>query len=350
MRTRLLFLAAFLCAPGLAQVDFDCAPLGLLPVDPASNCESVCSNNKSTLTAVSATASCAFPTAGTQYVVVGANGGSGVTAVNVPAGGPLPRPLAAVVSEVRIPIPAGATAVMFSWEFFNAESVGGTFNDGISIDVVTPAGALVGNLIYADAATGESTCLAVAGSQETIPAGPQTFTGVLPAYAVCDFISIAVFNEQDNVGSSRAYVDGFVFDTVGGACAPPCFGPTPPPAALVLSSPFGPGSIQVNLSGLNPGGFFLLAVTLNPPPGWFFGINIGVQELADEINGGFPFSGPLTFDTPCLGGGGAAQIGPFPGLPSGLVLYMVGLGLAGGGLAGPVTIGEVTPATTFTVP
>jgi hypothetical protein len=350
MRTRLLFLAVFLCAyPAFGQVDFECAPLGALPTNPALNCEGVASNNLSTLTAVSATASCAFPTVGTQYVVIGANGGTGAAAVNVPSGGPLPRPLAPVVSEVRIPIPAGATTVTFSWEFFNAESVAGSFNDGISIDVVTPAGALVGNLIYADAATGESTCLAVAGSQETIPAGPQTFSGMLPAHAACDFISIAVFNEQDNSVASRAYIDGISFDTTGGACAPPCFGPLPPPAALVFSSPLGMGSLQVNLSGLNPGGTYFLAVTLNPPPGWFFGINIGLQELANEINGGFPFTGPLTADTPCLGGGGAAQIGPFPGLPSGLTLYAVGLGLAGG-VTGPVTIGEVTPATSYTVP
>jgi hypothetical protein len=350
MRTCLLFLAVFLCT-GLvsAQAGFECAPVGLLPTDPASNCEGVASNNRSTLTGVNATASCGFPTAGLNYLRIGANGGSGATAINVPSGGPLPRPLNPLASEVRIPIPAGATTVTFSWEFFNAESVGGTFNDGISVDVVTPAGALVGNLVYADAATGESTCTAVAGSQETIPAGPQTFSGALPAYSACDYISIAVFNEQDNAGVSRAYVDAFVFDTAGGGCAPPCFQPTPPPASLVFSSPSGPGSIQVNLAGLNPGGTYFLAVTLNPPPGWFFGINIGLQELANEINGGYPFTGPLSPDVGCMGGGGAAQIGPFTGLPSGLTVYAVGMGLAGG-TTGPVTIGEITPAVAYTIP
>jgi hypothetical protein len=351
MRTRLLFLAVFLCAyPAFGQADFECAPLGTVPLNPALNCESVCSNNMSTLTAVSATASCAFPTAGTHYLVIGANGGSGTTAVNVPSGGPLPRPLAGVISEVRIPIPAGASTVTFSWEFFNAEAFAGSFNDGISIDVVNPVGGLVGNLVYADAATGESTCLAVAGSEETVPPGPQSFSGLLPAHAACDFISIAVFNEGDNAVTSRAYIDALFFDTTGAACPPPCFGPLPPPPALVFSSPFGPGSIQVNLSGLNPGGFYLLAVTLNPPPGWFFGINIGVQELADEINAGFPFSGPLTLDMPCMGGGGTAQIGPFAPLPSGVTLHAVGLGLSGGGLFGPVTIGKVTPAVSYTIP
>ena len=257
MRTSLSLLAVFLCAlPGFAQIDFECAPLGPVPSNPALNCEGVSSNNMSTLTAVSATASCAFPITGTQYLVIGANGGSGTTAVNVPAGGPLPRPLAGVISEVRIPIPAGASSVTFSWEFFNAEGLASSFNDGISIDVVSPAGTLVGNLVYADAATGESTCLAVAGSQETIPPGPQTFSGVLPPHASCDYISIAVFNEGDNAAASRAYVDTVFFDTTGGACPPPCFGPLPPPPTLAFSSPVGPGSLQVNLSGLNVGGYY----------------------------------------------------------------------------------------------
>ena len=185
-----------------------------------------------------------------------------------------------------------------------------------------------------------------AGSQETRSARSADFRRECSRLTrSCDFISVAVFNEGDNVGASRAVRRQLIFfDTAGGACPPPCFGPLPPPRALAFSSPVGPGCVQVNLSGLNPGGYFLLAVTLSPPPGWFFGINIGVQELADEINAGFPFSGPLTLDMPCVGGGGSAQIGPFFGAPSGLTIHTVGLGLAGGGLQGPVTIGVVTPA------
>ena len=75
-----------------------------LPTRP-SNCEGVNSNNRSTLTAVSAAPSCGFPTFGPNYLRIGANGGSGVTVVSVPAGGPLPRPLKPLISEVRIPFP-----------------------------------------------------------------------------------------------------------------------------------------------------------------------------------------------------------------------------------------------------
>src|SRR5687767_14493604 len=123
MRTCLTVCAfVVLFAPtASSQADFDCAPVGLLPNDATANCEGVNSNNRSTLTAVSATLSCGFPTFGPNYLRIGANGGSGVTVVSVPAGGPLPRPLNPLISEVRIPIPAGATTVSFSWEFFNAE-------------------------------------------------------------------------------------------------------------------------------------------------------------------------------------------------------------------------------------
>ena len=120
----------------------------------------------------------------------------------------------------------------------------------------------------------------------------------------------------------------------------------------MFSSPVGPGSLQVNLSWPQPwAGTFCLAVTLSPPPGWFFGINIGVQELADEIN-----AGPPVLRTAESGHGlrGRRRQRPrsdrSPALPSGLTVYAVGLGLAGGGLQGPVTIGEVTPAGAYTIP
>jgi hypothetical protein len=351
MRRCFVVLAACVTT-AFSQVGFECSPLGLLPADPASNCEGVCSNNRSTLTAVvGAPASCLFPTAGIQYLRIGANGGSGTTAVNVNPAGPVTRPLAEVISEVRIPIPAGASAVAFDWEFFNAESASGSYNDGISVDVVSPGGALVGNLVYADAWAGEGTCLAVAGSQETVPSlAFQSFAGVLPPYSPCDYISIAVWNEGDNAVASRAYIDNLVFDFGVIGCAPPCFGPLPPPAGLSWSSPSGPGCVFGSIVGLPPGGTYLLLATFNPPPGWLFGINISVQELALEINAGYPFSGPLSPDVSCVGGGGAASIGQFCGLPSGLTFYSVALGLNGVGLGGPVTIGENTAAVAYTIP
>ena len=60
-----------------------------------------------------------------DYARLSANG-----PVPVPNGGPFPWPAQPqVVSEVRVPIPAGSTTVSLDWEYFNAESFGSIFND-----------------------------------------------------------------------------------------------------------------------------------------------------------------------------------------------------------------------------
>jgi hypothetical protein len=84
------------------------------------------------------------------------------------------------------------------------------------------------------------------------------------------------------------------------------------------SSPFGPGSIQYNVCNGSPTGNYQLLVTLNAgafPNGWLYGIDITLAEIQNELNAPI-FYGPLD-------GSGSAQVGPFPGLPSGLGLYSV---------------------------
>ena len=340
MRRSLTILVAVVCtAVAAGQAGFECAPVGPLPGDPAANCEGVASNNIASATGVSATASCGFPTQGLNYLLVTASG----PLTNPPAGGPVPRPIAAAASEVRIPIPVGATQVAFDWKFFNSETTpSASFNDGMSIDVVGPAGNLVGGLVYADTNTPAGTCVHALGGTERAPAAaPQTFLAALPPHAPCDYISIVVWNGGDNAVASRGCVDNILFDSVVPGCAVPCFGVTP---ALAFSSPGGVGCLQVNLSGLPAGGTYFIAATLNPPPGWLYGINISFPELVSQINAGFPFWGPLSTG----GCAGAAQVGPFCFLPSGLTLYAVGLGLPGVGINSPVT--AHTPAVTFTIP
>jgi hypothetical protein len=66
-----------------------------------------------------------------------------------------------------------------------------------------------------------------------------------------------------------------------------------------------------------------VAVTINAglfPIGWFYGIDIYWSELLAEIATGFPFLTPLQ---PC----GSTAVGPFFGLPSGLTVYGVALGI-----------------------
>jgi hypothetical protein len=340
MRRSLTFLAAAACAAVAAgQASFECAPLGPLPGDPTANCEGVASDNQVSSTGVSATSSCGFPTQGLQYLLVTASG----PLTSPPPGGPIPRPIAAAASEVRIPIPVGATMVSFDWEFFNSEgNPSASFNDGISIDVVGASGNLVGALVYADTNNPAGTCNHASGGTERAPAAaPQNLLATLPPHAPCDYISIVVWNGGDNAVASRGCVDNVLFDSVVPGCAVPCFGVSP---ALMLSSPGGFGCLQANLSGLPPGGTYFLAATLNPPPGWLYGVNIGIPELVSQVNAGYPFWGPLSTG----GCAGTAQIGQFCSLPSGLTLYMVGLGLPTVGLNGPVT--AHTPAVTFTIP
>lgn len=104
----------------------------------------------------------------------------------------------------------------------------------------------------------------------------------------------------------------------------------------------GPGTIGYQIVGGPPSGTAFTAITLNAgafPNGWFFGIDIPLQELAIEINFGFPFS--VALDT-C----GNATVGPFGGVPSGLTVYAVSLGTPNGGTT-PTTISN---AATGTVP
>jgi hypothetical protein len=104
----------------------------------------------------------------------------------------------------------------------------------------------------------------------------------------------------------------------------------------------GPGTIGYQILGGSPNGATFTAVTLSPgayPAGWFFGIDISFPELASEVDTGFPF---LIGMDPC----GSGSVGPFFGLPSGLTVYAVSLGLPLNG--GFPTV--ISPPATATVP
>ena len=87
--------------------------------------------------------------------------------------------------------------------------------------------------------------------------------------------------------------------------------------ALFVFTTSGPGTVGFQVTGGPPGGLYFAAITLNQgnfPNGSFFGVDIGLQEIADEFNGGYPFAGPLSS---C----GDAYFGPASGLPSGLAAF-----------------------------
>jgi hypothetical protein len=87
-----------------------------------------------------------------------------------------------------------------------------------------------------------------------------------------------------------------------------------------------PGCVQISIiNGIPNGAYFLAATTTvgTFPAGWFFGIDITVQEIQNELNSGYPFVGTLDST-------GSTTIGPVCGLPSGLTVCSVALGFAAG--------------------
>lgn len=342
-RSCLILACAILSTSAFAQttVTFDCYSDGPLPMDGAGGCEGVASNNLGGFgpqTGVTSVPNCSFPTNGLKYVRLDANG-----PVPVPNGGPFPWPVPAFnpPTEVRVPIPAGSSTVSFDWTYFNAESVGSFFNDGIAVAVLTSNGALVQQLVYADNQLPTAFCFdPSSGGTEIAPGGVQNFSGPLPPLFSCEYLSIICWNNGDNAVSSAAYVDNIVFQSSAASCVVPCFGGAP---NLVFSSPSGLGCLQVNLSGMPSNGSYFLALTSFGgafPNGWFFGIDISFIDLISQITFGFPFSGPANN---C----GAAQLGQFCGLPSGIPLFSVALGIPGPVL-GPPTV--VTPPASYVIP
>jgi hypothetical protein len=119
-----------------------------------------------------------------------------------------------------------------------------------------------------------------------------------------------------------------------------------PGLGLLYTSPFGPGSLQIDVVGGPPAGIYFLAVTFNQgafPLGWFFGLDMTVAEISGLVNAGFPFVGPL--DATC----GGFTIGPIGGIGflSGIPIYSVAIGIPPG--IGVVPTGVSAP-TTYTIP
>jgi hypothetical protein len=100
----------------------------------------------------------------------------------------------------------------------------------------------------------------------------------------------------------------------------------------------GPGTIGYTVVGGPPSGLAFTAITVNQgmfPNGAFFGIDISITELTDQINIGFPF---LVNLGPC----GGLTIGPVGGAPSGITLYAVTLTAPNGVLVLHSTSAPVT--------
>jgi hypothetical protein len=278
-----------------------------------------------------------MPTTGSQYCRVSAKG-----PFAVPVGGPAPEPTAGACAQLYIPIPGGSTSVSFYWDFYNLEGPQPhMYNDGVSIDFVGAAcGPSIGNLVYADTGTtlgpgGDLAAPCSSGGQEVLGGGPQTISSApVPVGAV--YIRVSVWNGFDNDFISDCAIDSVTFN------APP-----PPPAcALVFSSPFGPGSVQMDNTACpgSGGNSYLSAITLSPgatPNGWWYGLDISFAALVAQYQTGLPFAGTLS----AAGSSTAGPFGPAAGL-SGLTLNAVTVEFAPG--FGAVV--AVRPLTSYTIP
>jgi hypothetical protein len=102
---------------------------------------------------------------------------------------------------------------------------------------------------------------------------------------------------------------------------------SPGAAGMTLVFPNGgPGAIGFSILGgpANGTGFFAATtVPGNYPFGWLFGLDISMNELIGEWQGGYPFVVPLD----SCGHGG---FGPIGGIPSGFTVYAVALGFPSG--------------------
>jgi hypothetical protein len=243
----------------------------------------------------------------------------------VPAGGPIPE--SSTVARLWIPIPPGATAVSFCWDFYAAEAQNTSFNDAVAIDVVGGCGGpFLSNLVYADMhspAFAPMVDTTPCGVIAYIPAngvrelsdppgssGPQSvLLAPLPAGAV--YLRLSAANGFDNAVTGQLVVDSVIFTGAAGNCA------------TLFSSPFGSGSVMMVNTVCPPsaGRTYFTAIDLTAgsyPAGWFFGLDISLPELVNELAAGPPFTGVLD----ASGHSATPGFGPAPALV-GLTLFAV---------------------------
>lgn len=296
-----LYLTAALVG---AQAAFECGPAGSL-IGGLQNCEGAVWNAFGSAY-IDTAPTCGFPTEGNRFLHVEANG-----PVVLNQGGPFPRPLAGLESEVRLPIPTGATYIGFCWEFINAEGFGNVYLDGAEIAMCDAAGNVLVVFAYADTMSPLASCFGTQFNAPSIlPEGANTVATPIPAAPQGAYLSIVVSNGNDNFAPSSILLDDLRF-TPGPACT---FG-------MTVSSPW-PGSIAVDVVGGTPGNRCLAFFTLtsgNFPNGWFLGIDIPFPELMLELQTPVPpFA--MTLDTL-----GAASFFAPAGIPSSLPVYAVAL-------------------------
>jgi hypothetical protein len=219
----LFAVAAFAGAQRIA--DFECqSPGAVPPLAGTADCEGLVANGAVPgLTTVTGAAVCALPTAGLQYVSLFAAAEPGL---NLNAGDPLPRPLTAPLTELRVPLGGGVVAVSAAFSWINIEGASDpTFNDGFDLSVVAADGTRIATLARGDTFAFPAGCSGVRTARihlRPTPAGA--------------YLSVVNYNEGDTAASNTLNVDdvvveraiGFECETVGSSfgAVPDCAGVT----------------------------------------------------------------------------------------------------------------------------
>lgn len=225
---------------------------------------------------------------GTWAYVIGDTGSTN------PAGGPLPAVTDPAFDAMAIGIPYGTIAIALDWEFICAEGPQLPFNDAMSIDVISPTGTLVGNLMYADTFTDfipgtmatynyGSGCIAIPGTP-VMPSGKKSAAAVFvgnggeSTIPPGSYLSISCRNGSDTQFTSTANVDNIRFVTRN--------------VTLEMSAPTGAGSFRLGTRFGQPGALVFRGLTVGSiptTPGWFYGIDIGLGDIAAQFGAGYPF-------------------------------------------------------------
>jgi hypothetical protein len=327
---------------GIAQ-DFECqgSPCFYFPPVPlgaGGDCEGVSWNGLGLVTVDTANG-CGFPTSGQAYLRIAAHGPE-ATQPGIP-----PAALSGAAAVAWIPVPAGATAVSFDWDFYNAEGASAPFNDGMLLDVLDAAGTRLLLLAFADTTSPLGTCTDGGGCGsgalgiDLAAPGPEAVTAAaLPAGAAR--LRVAVWNGTDNLFPSHGVLDDVVFalppatypgtgeDLVLLSAVVPGPAPFPPPAPTAFPDvkTLGVGGLALfrfvsPLGSLNGHllivGFNLLPTGAFPPPDPLLSL-FGIH-----LRPGFNFVTVFGLIPPVMPGGTDLSLVAPPGL-SGFSLLVQG--------------------------
>jgi hypothetical protein len=228
-------------------------------------------------------------------------------------------------TEVRWEEIGGNLYVMWKNESHYPDAAGAT----ITFEIIVYGGASGAcvpyvQFIYVDSAFGAPHTAFDNGASATI--------GYVAAAALGGVLKNSLWSFNQPV-AQIAVTSGMVLSLVEGPTT--AFGVT-------LSSPGGPGTVQVDFTAPNPTCFSAFPVTyffpvtfVDQQPKWFYGLGTTFNDLVAQFTAGYPYVGPAP-----------STIGPIPGVPP-ITVWFTAVGWPSGGPASPI---YTTAGGSYTIP